>query len=336
MLPLGVIRVLVLLAGDTADENATVTAIDQALVSSLGSDAIVSMRRAAGESEEALAREAEGAQATLLCVVAWSDGQRHATIRFLRTNEAQWSDREIRFDPRDTVTERARTVGFALASMVPDEALARHRAETPSAQAPAPELDLDLDRMPASFPPTADRPRTLELPWSPPGRRSLEIAGHGAVAIGGSGGGLGVSAAVRFGLWRSLSLRFGAGGRVSEIAPAQATSRSYFAGPGIAWTAWVDRGSRWGLGGRLDVLLLGQHVVHLSEDDPAPDHQFRLLPGAAAALEGTWRFAEQASAMLALGTEAAFGSTDVVVRGRRVSELVPIRPFIEAGLRVSF
>ncbi len=333
MLPLGVIRVLVLLAGETADESATVTAIDQALHSSLGSDAIVSMRRAAGESDEALAREAEDARATLLCVISWSDGQRHATIRFLRPNEAHWSDREIRFDAKDAAAERARTVGFALASMVPDEALARHRAETPGVQAPTP--DLDLERMPVSSPPTAEQPPPLEFPRSP-GRRSIEIAGHGAVAIGGSGGGLGVSAAVRLGLSRSLSLRFGAGGRVSEVAPAQATSRSYFAGPGIAWTSWLDRGARWGLGGRLDLLLLGQHVVHLSQDDPAPDHQFRLLPGATAALEGTWRFTEQASAILAFGTEAAFGSTDIVVRGRRVSELVPVRPFVEAGLRVSF
>jgi hypothetical protein len=333
MLALGVIRVLVLLTGDTADESATVTAIDQALHSSLGSNAIVSMRRAAGEGEETLAREAESAQATLLCVVAWSDGQRRATIRFLRSNEAHWSDREIRFDPKDAATERARTVGFALASMVPDEALARHRAEPRSAPPPIPQLN--IERAPAPSPPTAERPSAPEVP-RPPGRHSIELAANGAVAVGGSGGGLGGSVAVRLGLSRALSLRFGAGGRVSELGPAQATSRSYFAGPGIAWTSWLDRGSSWGLGGRLDVLLLGQHVVHLSGDDPAPDHQFRILPGAAAALEGTWRFAEQAAAMLALGTEAAFGSTDIVVRGRRASELVPVRPFVEAGLRVSF
>lgn len=332
MLPLGVIRVLVLLAGDTGDESAIATAIDESLHVSLGDTAVVSLRRAAGESDDLLAREAKSTQATLLCVVAWSDDQRSATIRFLRPDESHWSDREIRFDPKDAATERARTVGFALASMVPDEELARHRAEAQTTPTPTPERSL----APVALEPvrTSERPRPIGS--RPPGHHSIEIAGQGAGAIGGAGGGVGGSAAVRVGLSRSLRLRFGAGARVSELGPAQATSRTYFAGPGVAWMSWLDGGARWGIGGRLDLLLLGQHVVHLSQDDPAPDHRFRVLPGAAAAVEGTWRFAEQAAAVLALGTEAAFGSTNIVVRGRRVVELVPVRPFVEAGLRVSF
>ncbi len=339
MLPLGVIRVLVLLAGDTADEHANAAEIDQALRASLGGDAVVSLRRAAGESDDALAREAQDANATLLCVVAWSDGQRRATIHFLqglpapRSNEAHWGDREIRFDPNDAATERARTVGFALASMVPDEALARHGAETTQESAPrTPEPELEHRAAP---PPTSERPRRSEV-MRLPGVFSIEIAGHGARAIGGAGGGLGGAAALRLGLSRSMRLRFSAGGRVTELAPAQATSRTYFAGPGIAWSTWLDRASRWGLGGRLDVLLVGEHVVHLSADDPAPDNRFRVVPGAAGAFETSWRFAEQASGLLAFGTEVAFGSTEIVVRGRRVAELVPVRPFLEAGLRVSF
>lgn len=331
MLPLGVIRVLVLLAGETGDESATATAIDEALRVSLGDAAVVSLRRSAGESDEQLAREAKTTEATLLCVVGWSSGQRSATIRFLRPDESHWSDREIRFDPKDAATERARTVGFALASMVPDEELARHRTETQSA--PAPERNVEPPA-PLEAVRTSERPRPVGA--RPPGRHSIEIAGQFAGALGGGGGGVGGSAAVRLGVSRSVRLRFGAGARVSELGPAQATSRTYLAGPGVAWISWIDGNQRWGLGGRLDVLLLGQHVVHLSQDDPAPDHRFRVLPGAAAAVEGTWRFAEQAAAALALGTEAAFGSTDIVVRGSRVVELVPVRPFVEAGLRVSF
>jgi hypothetical protein len=321
MLLLGAVRVLVVLAGDTTAESSTAVAIEQAIHASLGSDAAISMQQGDGRGEAELAREASAGGVTLVCVVTWSDAQRRATLRFLRPNESRWSDREIRFDAADAAEERGRTVGFALASMVPDEVLVADRATPPA----PPALELVAPKLER---PSAGVRRAT--------RYAVDLAVQGAVALGGGGGGVGGAAAGRIGLGRFVSLRFSLGGRVAELAVAQATSRSYFAGPGIAWATPLDAAARWGIGGRLDALLLGQQVVHLSADDPLPDHRFRVLPAAAGAIEGSWRFAEQASTVLAVGTEVAFGKTDVFVHHRNVVDLVPVRPFVEAGLRVAF
>jgi hypothetical protein len=318
--------VLVVLAGDSPEAPSSV-ALEDALHAALGSGAVVSIRRSGYESEEALAHEAAATQATLLCVVGWRDDARRVTIRFLRPEEGHWSDREIRFDGADAPAERGRTVGFALASMVPDEALAQHGSEEPP---PAP-----TPSGPRVAEPAAETPTAPPVP-SRTALSSIEIAAHGAVGIGGAGGGLGGVVGARIGLSRAWRLRFAIGARLAELDQAQATSRSYFAGGGVAWFTPLDAASRWGLGARLDVLALGEEVVHLSADDPAPDHLFRVLPGAAAAVEGTWRFAEQSSIIAAVGSEVAFGRTTVVVHDRQVAEIVPIRPLAELGLRVDF
>jgi hypothetical protein len=170
----------------------------------------------------------------------------------------------------------------------------------------------------------------------PPGRTAIELAGSGAFALGGYGGGLGGAVAVRRALGSSLHLHVVLGGRVGEIDEAQATAHGYFVGGGIAWAHPLGGSNRWEIGARLDALLLGQDVVHLSPDDPGPDHRFRVLPGAAVAGEGAYRFVEQAAVVLALGTEAAFGETAIFLHGREVTKLVPFRPLAEAGVRVVF
>lgn len=328
---LEVIRVLVVLAGDRTDDAATTGAIEQALRSSLGADVVVSVRRGrddGADTDAALAKEAVADEATLLGVVTWTEAHRDARIRFFRPTEPDWGSREIRFGTTDVASERGRTVGFALASMVPDEALSRREPER-AAPAPAPAAEA-----PFGVPPSAETPgRTV---FGRPGPTSFEIAGHGAIAVGGRGGGLGGAVAVRRALGSSLRLHFVLGGRVAEIDEAQATAHGYFLGGGIAWARPLGAERRWEIGARLDALVLAQDVVHLSSDDPGPDHRFRLLPGAAVAVEAAYRFIEPAAVVLALGAEAALGETSIVLHGYEAAKLVPFRPLAEAGVRVSF
>jgi hypothetical protein len=324
VLPLGAIRVLVVLAAETAEDDTTVPALDRALRASFGGEAAISVEHARSAGDGVLEEEARSREATLLCVVAWSDGLRRATLHFYRPRERRWSDREIRFDPNDAGAERGRTLGFAIASIVPDGAI------RPADEAPA---------VPPPSPPPRERPSHPSVggpSFSTYARPALELTGNATVAIGGSGGGFGGGLAARFGLSRAIAVRVGLGARVAELHAAQATSRNYAGSVGIAWSRPLTAAGRVRVGGRVDACIFAQQVVHLSSDDPAPDGRVRVLPGAVAAVEGAWQLADQAALVAAFGPEIAFGGTDVVVRGRQVAELVPVRLFGEAGLRVSF
>jgi hypothetical protein len=105
---------------------------------------------------------------------------------------------------------------------------------------------------------------------------------------------------------------------------------------GVAWQPWLDPARRWGIGARLDGLLLFHDVSHLSQDDSRAAHLSRFVPGVDAAIEGAYRFSDHASVVGALGAEVAFGRTDVVVNEQLVVSLPPGRVLAELGLRVSF
>jgi hypothetical protein len=328
---LAAISVLVIVAaGDPADGSTQ--AMEQAFRGALGRDVQVAVRSAAeGVTEESLVAAANTEHAALLVVVAWSERPRRATLRVVRPADGRWTDREIRFDTADVATERGRTVGFALASMVPEDALSPpDRPPVPAPPSP-----------PAvgALPPAAARSpaEALAPPFLPaPNPLALEASALAVTAAGGYGGGLGGAFAVRVPIAGALAARVGASLRGGEVAPAQATSRVIVAAAGVAWQPWLDARRRWALGARLDALLLHHDLGHLSADDPEVAHLSRFLPGLDAAVEGAFRFADHAAIVGAAGTEIALGTTDVVVRGREVASLPPTRIVGELGLRVSF
>jgi hypothetical protein len=331
---LGAVTVLVVVATGAAGaaseppaagpKDPTTRAMEKALRTALGADAVVTVRRAAGSSEDELLTWAVGERANLLGIVTWSDEQRRATLRFVHPSEGRWADREIKFDASDVPTERGRTVGFAFASMVPDDAIPPRAAAPPAPAAPAP--------------PAPERP-IVPPPTSPrraPDRWSLEAGATAASGINGFGGGFGGLAALRYRIAPSLAIRVAFTAREGDVSPASATARTYLGGAGIAWQTWVGAPQRFGVGARADALLLAHEMVHLSADDTAPTHLTRVLPAGDLALEGSWRFVEQAGLFVSFGTEVAFGRTDVYVRDRLVAELAALRIFGEAGVRVSF
>jgi hypothetical protein len=329
---LGAVTVLVVVATGAAGDPAAATgakdpttrAMEKALRTALGADAVVTVRRAAGSSEDELLTWAVGEHANLLGIVTWSDEQRRATLRFVHPSEGRWADREIKFDTSDIPTERGRTVGFAFASMVPDDAIPPRAAAPPTPAAPAPTAP-ERPIVPPSTPPRRA-----------PDRWSLEAGATAASGISGFGGGLGGLAALRYRIAPSFALRVAFTAREGDVSPASATVRTYLGGAGIAWQPWVGPSRRFGVGARADALLLAHEMVHLSADDTAPTHLTRVLPAADLALEGTWRFVEQAGLFVSFGTEVAFGRTDVYVHSRLVAELAAVRVFGEAGVRVSF
>jgi hypothetical protein len=331
---LGVVSVLVIVAtGDPGDGSTR--AIEQALRAALGREAAIVVRpaseAAAPPTDEALTATAASEHAGILGVVSWSDRQRRVVIRFVKPPDGRWTDREVRFDAADAPNERGRTVGFALASMMPDEAFERRKsdAETDSAT-------------PLPIPPTpgvASRsPGPDARPAAPPRHNplALDLSALAVTAPGGYGGGVGGAVAIRIPLRGALGLRGGLSARGGQIGPAQATSRVIVGGLGMAWQPWLDPARRWGVGARLDGLLLFHDVSHLSQDDSQAAHLSRFVPGIDAAIEGAYRFSDHAAAIGALGAEVAFGRTDVLVHQEPVASLPPGRVLAELGLRVSF
>jgi hypothetical protein len=325
---LAAVTVFVVISGDPTDD-AFAGAIQRALQTSLGAESVVVVRRS-DDSETALVTWASNEHAGLLGIVTWSNGNRRATIRFVQPSDGHWGAREIRFETTDAPVERGRTVGFTLASIVPDELLPRTPPPPPPPPPPPRETTI------VTTTPVAERPVAPPREPRPPGRTMLEAAAQGASGIGGYGGGIGGVFAVRVTISDPWQIRVGLGARTGDIAPASATSRVYFGGVGIAWAPWLDAGRRWSAGIRAEALLIGHDVVHFDPDDTSPVRRFRLLPGGAAAVEGSWRFADQAAITAAGGVEVAFGRTDVFSLGQEVAEIVPVRGLLELGLRVSF
>ena len=85
--------------------------------------------------------------------VEWSEHERRALLR-----TSNGVEREIRFSDGDAPAERGRTVGFALASMVPDELFSE-----PSRPAPLPPPCLS----PCSHPGTSESPSRRARSASP-------------------------------------------------------------------------------------------------------------------------------------------------------------------------
>jgi hypothetical protein len=329
MLPAVVSVVVILATGEPGDGSTR--AIEQSLHTALGSDAVITLKTTppADASDAALAAAAATDHTTLVGVVAWADRQRRVTIHFVAPPSDRWSDREIRFDAADAPTERGRTVGFALASMVSDEARA---AAPPPAPAPPP------PQQPPSVPALA-APGSDKLGGSPPPRFTrfaLDASAVGVSGLGGYAGGIGGVLGFRVSLAGPLAVRVALGARVGEVSPAQATSRVFGGALGLAWQPFLDDERRWSAGGRLGALLLRHELFHFSDDDPQPAHLARFMPGLDAALEGAYRLADYASLIAAGGTEIAFGETDVYLHGSRVASIAPVRLFLETGLRVAF
>jgi hypothetical protein len=325
-----VVSVVVILATGEPGDGST-RAIEQSLHSALGSDAVITVKTTppTDAADAALASAASADHTTLLGVVSWSDRQRRVTLHFVTPPGDRWTDREIRFDAADAPTERGRTVGFALASMVSDEARAANPAPAPAPAPAQPGPSVAAPVVSGSDHPAGSAPPRLT-------RLAFDASAVGVSGIGGYAGGVGGVLGFRVSLAGPLAVRVAVGARVGEVSPAQATSRIYGGALGLAWQPFLDDERRWSAGARLGAVLLRHELVHFSDDDPLPAHLARFMPGLDAALEGAYRLADYASLIAAGGTEIAFGETDVYLHGSRVTSITPVRLFLETGLRVAF
>ncbi len=321
--------VLVLVLGTSPDETSASTKL--ALRDALGPDVSVEVRTVDHllRDEDAVA-EAHDEGLRAIAEVTWtSTSPSHVTVHAFLPQTGAWADREIVFSTHDAPAERARTLGFAIASMLPPASSAPPR---PEASEPPPALTATPPPSPSS-PPTA--PAHVEPPPAPPPERptlgAVELAL--AAAVGGQAGGIGVEVAGerRFGPW---SPRLELGWRTGDIPAAQVRTFVVSAAPGIAWRPIEPSDhAPFGFGVRA-AYLLEHEALTRPVDGATPPAQWQ--SGAQAMVEGVWEFARGALVVVSAGGEVTFGTLDVVVAGRTVASIEPARALFECGIRTRF
>lgn len=278
-----------------------------------------------------LPKEAAPASEAAIATVSWSDDGRRVLIRVRKHDDAAALERELSFDPRDSLRERGRTTGFAIASMLSEE---RDPSSEPAPTGPTPK---PAPPATAATPPS-NVPRTeppAATPPTPP-RFSLEAALSGGVGFGGVadglGGGVGARLRLTGPLWLSLGLRL----RRSEITEVKATSTftqgalgAYLGGP-------IDAHRRLTLGARADIGLEWQYLSHFSGDEPAAVGEGRVVPIFGAAAEGGVHVSDSVELWVGLGPQIAAGTTDLYLKSTLATRIPLLRGVLDVGFRAYF
>lgn len=318
MLFASVTVVVILASGDPGDGSTA--ALNRALRGALGDRAEIVV----GASED----RATPSPSTFVARVEWLEGEKRAVVR--TSDGTHSAAREIRFDANDAPSERGRTVGFALASMVPD---APPESPPPAkVPAPVPPPVIAPSPMPAVVPGIREAPPKAVTKKAP--RFSLELLGQGATGIRGTAGGLGGAVGGRLVLPHGFNARLAFGLRLGEVPSAQATSRVLLPSIGAGYLYPITDALL--VGGRVDFLAIYQYVAHFSADDPEPDGRGRWMPGVDARLEGAFRVTESTALTLGFGPEVAFGTTRIYVAGQETDPIPPLRFCGEVGITVAF
>lgn len=261
--------------------------------------------------------------ADALVEVSWPDADRHRARLHVHASKTstKWDDREIAFAPNDAESERGRTLGFAVASMIP-------------APNPAPPTSPTLETSPTPAPTTSATSTPIEAPASSESsaRVGLELVGLGSAGIGGSATGVGGEVGARLHVTDDVAIRIGGGVRFGSIGAATANSSTTRLAGGVAWDFVHAASRRLSFTLRLDALVLRDALARTDRDE----HGARWMPGADAFIEGAWSFSTGGAIVVGVGPEVAFGTTRVVVGATTVATLPPVRALASIGVRARF
>ena len=319
MTPVAVLAILV----TTGEAHGPVSAaLFSAASEVMGTSDAVALVEAPVLSDAEALRVERASSARAIVQLGWHDPEHlRAWLRLHAARTDRWIDREIVFSSTDTPAERGRTLGFAIASMLPegDPTLAPPTAEAPRAPTPAPT--------------TMTMATTTE-------RYAASLACLAGEGLGGPASGLGADATLerfvspRVSLGLTVAARFG---RIADIDAREVTSSG---GLGAAlWPVAPTATRRLGVALRGDALLL-YHAISHADLDGATAWKGQALPGADLKVEGLWRVSDTLDLLLGAGTEIAFGTIDVTVAAAPPaggSAHIPVlRAVAEGGLRARF
>ena len=338
--------VILVAAGSAADP--TTYAIERAASAALGRGARVLVHESMGAPTdgEALAASPETGPSAIV-EMTWGDGgHRVAVLRVHLGGGDRWLDRTIGFGPNDADSERARTIGFALASMIPESETSVASTAPPAPPPPAPPPPAPPPPTPPTAAPAvkavnvsaspgdADRGAYEAAPSA--GHFLLDMIAIGAAGLSASvetGGGGGLEAFV----FPPLAFRFGGAVRAGSLAPARGSLLTLLSSAGVAIHPWRATPSRvFGASLRVDYVVLSQSMSHDSPAGSTTSTRSRALSGGDAVVEAEWLCAPGVELMLGTGIEETFATTHIDLNGVRVATLPPLNALVEAGLRLPF
>jgi hypothetical protein len=302
------------------------TPITQAMVvaaaEALGGSPAVAVFQAAPPTDAEALRVEETAGVLAVAQVIWRDRARaRATIRLHVARTDRWVDRSLTFSDDDNPVERGRTLGFAVASMLPE-------GDPTVRSMPS---RLDAQPSPQAAPPATRAPVLRQ--------RFGGLSLIGGDDFQGVAGGLGGALEAAVPADETFALRFSAGVRGGALSSVSATGLTTTVGAGGAWSPWAGQADRrLDLALRADALLIVQAVRHTRSSGES-DWKASPLPGADALVEAGWRLGGDLHAVVAVGLEAAFGTVavSVVTSSQTQTATIPaVRAVGQAGLRLYF
>lgn len=348
MSPAVTILLITIGAGPRDSADPFTPAVTQATREALGPEAhVVSKELDEAPSDDAATELGAEAHADAVVEVQWSEPDHlHTTIRMQRTGTTRWLDRDVGFRSIDEPGERGRTVGFAIASMLPEytaraEAAAPSPDPTTAAPSRAAQASAAASPQPLPVEPAVER-RSTEREQATGAARgrvrhptSISFVATGALGTGDPASSVGGSFDFRRELFPAFALRLGVGARFGLVPESNIVTRFFEGQLGLAWSAWSSADGRGSIGARVDALLA---VAQFAYDSPGSGtvNKEKTLPGGALLLEGGYFFTPELAFVAAAGGEGFFGKTDVFVGTARRTSLGPLHPVAELGLRIGF
>jgi hypothetical protein len=328
----GPLTVVVLVAaGGTAEP--TTLAIERAASEALGHSARVVVREAMGAPTdgEALALGSEANEGAVV-EVTWGDrAHRLAMLRVHLAGHRRWMDRAIGFSAADADAERGRTIGLALASMLPDPAPVLPTPEPPPSPAALPQAAPHAPPAPDVAEKTPPDATPHELPYA------MDFFGVGAAGLGGNVQTAGGGAALEAFLTPRFALRIGGAVRGGDVAGAPARTVTLLASAGVELHPWPATASHvLGASLRADYVLMNQTVTHHSASGADLSTMARTLSGVDAMVEMQGRLGANVDLLAGVGLEEMFAATYVDMNGARVATLPPLSLVAQGGVRLRF
>lgn len=306
-------------------------------------------------------------QAAAVIQLVWSNPARTRALVRLHVNAGdRWIDRQMAFMPGDLAIERGRAIGFTIASILSSETNLTGPGESaePITRAPAPPPGMPKGN-PSPSPPSAKSRAVAEqapvlasgsasasapapapalvtvlAPPSTPASRTLisrlalTVAGVATRGLGGPASGLGVAAQLDVALTATVWVRGGGGARRAGVPHLNGDDAVTWGALGTAWRPRVPTEQRrLGAGLCVDLGLLSHDLSH---DGPTGGtaHGSHVVPGVTILAEGAMRLSGSLQLILAIGTELAFGTTEVEVANRAVATIPIMRGLAQLGVRV--
>lgn len=323
----GAIIVGILIASGGAHGPGT-AALVAALTEVLGPGPIV-VEETLGVSDSEVLRMGEQLHAGAVVVVEEQGAPTSVHVRVHVIRDDRWIDRRMTFHTSDTAVERGRAVGLTVGSILVTETTVVAQGggrdeEPPQDPHPAPK-EKPVEATTA----IAFGPRESSDSY----HHAVELSLVGSTGVSGPAGGLGGTAHFEFALSEAVWPRFGGGGRVGPVAGLDGRDVAIWATVGGVWNPIRARDvGQLGLAVCLDAGMMVHNLSHVTAVGTSA-HQVKALPAASLMVQGRVRIARSWELLVAVGSEVAFGSTDVWVATRRVATIPWVRGLATVGLR---